>query len=624
MFNRAMIETYLGNEDSVLQQLLRESEEHVKFVRKMIEKEFSHKTEETQNFLKKFSIESFEQLRPAIRDQMKQLQTQKSEIKRKEEVAAEKFLEKNNFSHLKLARPNMFEIVRSRALNMNNDDIQKLFKIKFDIVKLMRIIRGTFDSYWNMLNVYDGKRVTSFCEFAYIWIGSFSIDPEKCKIAEQPLCRLPLTQASNEADLERIRLILQLNNNFFTKHWECMTFADFINAKCTVDEIYFYLSCREMLNEGPCLSNRKNCFEIVQLENAKRVIPIVKKILARFSDRDTESILQRIMAQFIYKKSNLEMLDLAFVLKILLELYKADKRIRYDYLIKDLSLEKQFYDMLPNKHLGGPDHQHLTSYENFKKFLDKHFQFLSDTEKLELFCDAYNIGSGEITFDTMFIVLQEYGVFVKDLKIRQINLEVTYDTQSSLDISFYKAIKQNQAMDQKLGDILVSHVERLGIEHMAHEVKMYEGWLDGSRHVYGWKDNLMIYSKLMNIRCLVNSMSLFSSTAKLPQADFLSEMLDIQSQAYKSVFTLAAKVNETAKKEQNKINESATRLTRFQKNRLMKDNWYDLMSLILNFSQKNSNKITGNISPTQRYIHNKLEQESTAKRRLSQTSATKP
>lgn len=190
LFNRAMIETYLGNEDSVLQQLLKESEEHVKFVRKMIEREFSHKTEETQNFLKKFSIESFEQLRPTIRDQFTQFN--KTELKRKEEITAEKFLEKNNFSHLKLARPNMFEIVRSRALNMNNDDIHKLFKIKFDITKLMRIIRGTFDSYWNLLQVYDNRRATSFCEFAYIWIGSFSVDPEKCKITEQPLCRLLL------------------------------------------------------------------------------------------------------------------------------------------------------------------------------------------------------------------------------------------------------------------------------------------------------------------------------------------------------------------------------------------------------------------------------------------------
>lgn len=423
--------------------------------------------------------------------------------------------------------------------------------------------------------------------------------------------------ATNEADLERIRLILQLNNNFFTKHWECMAFADFINGKCTVDEIYFYLSCREMLNEGPGLSNRKNCFEIVQLESAKRVVPVIKRILARFSDRDTDAILQRITAQIIYKKSAKEMLDVAFVLKILLELYKADKRIRYEYLVKDLSMEKQFYDMLPHKHLGGTDHQYLTSYENFKKFIEKHFQFLSDTEKLELFCDGYNIGSGEITFDTMFTVMQEYGVLIKDLKIRQISLDGSYDVHSSLDLGFYKAIKQNQPEDQKLGDILVHHVERLGIEHLTHEVKIFEAWLDGSRHVYGWKDNMMIYSKLMNLRCLVNSMSLLNFTSKLPQADFLADTLESQSSSFKTIFNLAVKINELSKKEQNRVNESATRLTKFQKNRLMKDNWYDLMSLILNFNQKAGSKVQQSISPTQRYVHNKLERASSAKKRPS-------
>ena len=400
-----------------------------------------------------------------------------------------------------------------------------------------------------------------------------------------------------------------------------MTFADFINGKCTIDEIYFYLSCREMINEGPGLSNRKNCFEIIQMENVKRVVPVIKRILSRFSDRDTDSILDRIRSQIIYKKASKEMLDVAFVLKILLELYKADKRIRYEYLVKDLSLEKQFYDMLPNKHLGGSDHQYLTSYENFKKFLEKHFQFLSDTEKLELFCDAYNIGSGEITFDTMFTVLQEYGVLIKDLKVRQINLDPPTDIQSGLDVGFFKAIKLNQPQDQKLGDLLIAHSERLGIEHLTHEVKMFESWLDGSRHVYGWKDNLVIYTKLMNIRCLVNSTAVFTLTTKPPQVEFLNQILENQTLAYKSIFELASQVTDISRKEQNKVNESATRLTKFQKNRLMKDNWYDLMSLILNFKEKQGHKVANHISPTQRYVHNKLERASSAKRRPSHQSA---
>lgn len=420
-------------------------------------------------------------------------------------------------------------------------------------------------------------------------------------------------------------MILQLNNNFFTKHWECMAFADFINGKCTVDEIYFYLSCREMLNEGPALSNRKNCFEIVQLESCKRVVPVIKRILARFSDRDTDAIMQRILAQIIYKKASKEMLDVAFVLKIVLELYRADKRIRYEYLIKDLSMEKQFYDMLPHKHLGGADHQYLTSYENFKKFVEKHFQFLSDTEKLELFCDGYNIGSGEITFDTLFTVMQEYGVLIKDLKIRQISLEAAHDVQSALDVGFYKAIKQNQPEDQKLGDILVHHVERLGIEQLTHEVKIFEAWLDGSRHVYGWKDNMMIFSKLMNLRCLVNSMSLLNFTSKIPQPEFLAETLENQSVSFKAIFKLAVKINELTEKEQHRVSASATRLTKFQRNRLMKDNWYDLMSLILNFNQQKSGpKGQSAISPTQRYVHNKLERASSAKKRPSLVPAAVP
>ena len=59
---------------------------------------------------------------------------------------------------------------------------------------------------------------------------------------------------------------------------------------------------------------------------------IVRKILARFGDRDADSIILKMRENAIIKTNKKEYIDIGFVLKILLELYRADKRVRYDYL----------------------------------------------------------------------------------------------------------------------------------------------------------------------------------------------------------------------------------------------------------------------------------------------------
>ena len=99
-----------------------------------------------------------------------------------------------------------------------------------------------------------------------------------------------------------------------------------------MDEVYFYLCCRDLLNGGPVLRNPSNCFEIVQREEVRTVVVIVRKILARFGDRDADSIILKMRENAIIKTNKKEYIDIGFVLKILLELYRADKRVRYDYL----------------------------------------------------------------------------------------------------------------------------------------------------------------------------------------------------------------------------------------------------------------------------------------------------
>ena len=184
LFNKQQIEAYIGKEDQILQKFIGENEHHLQFLRKIIEKEFFHNNEESISFYQKFSIKTFEEMRPKLKVSSRAVQNQASEEK------ANTFLEKNNISFLKLTKPNMFEMVRSRALNMTNDEIQKLLDVSFDVLKLIRSVRGMMDSYWSMMQIYsDPRQYCTFCEFAYVWIGSYRVDLTTNKTVELSICR---------------------------------------------------------------------------------------------------------------------------------------------------------------------------------------------------------------------------------------------------------------------------------------------------------------------------------------------------------------------------------------------------------------------------------------------------
>jgi len=281
--------------------------------------------------------------------------------------------------------------------------------------------------------------------------------------------------------MERIKLILQLNSQFFQKHWECMAFRDFINGKNTNDEIYFYLVCRDAINFGPALSDRKNCFEMVQREELKKTLAVVRKILLKFPDRDTDSILEKIQQSAVLKQNGKEYLDIGFVLKVLLELYRADKKIRYEYMVKDLDIQKQIFEVLPRKSPlpVNQDLEFLSSYENFRKFTEKHFSFMGETDKLEFFCECYNVGMGKITFETYYTIVHEFGLLIGDMKIKQLILERQAEGRKDLNEKFFLRIKRNQPNEYKMRDLIIGKMESCGLERLAHEIKSIEGSLDG-------------------------------------------------------------------------------------------------------------------------------------------------
>lgn len=586
LFNKQMIETYMGREDEILQQLKVENESQLNFARKIIEREFIHNPEETINFYQKFPIKSFEELRPKLKINIFGFQKESTKN-------GEKFLEKNTISHLKLAKPNMFEIIRSRAINMEDHEIKKLLNVTFDLYGLVKAVRGMMDSWWNMTQLYtEPQQWPSFCEFSYVWIGSYFVNPVSCSVSEAGL-----TPA--DADLERIRLILQLNTSFFQKHWECQAFSDFINSKNTVDEVFFYHCCRDLLNQGASLNNRKNCFELVQREEYKKLLPTINKILLKFPTHDTATIISRLELATVSKTNNKLYIDLGFVLRVLLELYKADKRMRYEYLLKDLEVEERVFSMLPkkgNSQSSGEETSYLASYENFRKYIDKHFSFISETEKLMLFSDCFNIGGGNITFETLFTIIHEWGLLVKDLKIRQFVLDESEKDKKNEEPSenqrMFNQLKANRNNEYSFRDLFIGRVENLGVESYSHDIKVLEAGVEGTKYVWGWKDTILNFTRLMNLRSTLNAL-LVGHFTKESRMKFIDSILQDLSESYFKVLEYSKKYQLHKRSSDMAIERAALKIIEWTKNRLGNKNFYKFMSVLLNFSQKHNVNISG-------------------------------
>lgn len=183
--NKDAIDVLVKEEEKLLQKIAEENAAHISTARKIIEKEFTHQQDESFGFYQKYPIKTFAELRPKFKHETR------ASSKKSDEPD---FTKMNNLSILKLARPNLFEIIRSRALSMSNAEIQKLIQTSFDMNSIVKTVRGMFDSYYNMILIYQNPRHwTIFCEFAYIWMGTYHINPVTCVISEHALCSICVT-----------------------------------------------------------------------------------------------------------------------------------------------------------------------------------------------------------------------------------------------------------------------------------------------------------------------------------------------------------------------------------------------------------------------------------------------
>ena len=331
--------------------------------------------------------------------------------------------------------------------------------------KFLSTLRGILDSKYNEFIIYqDYKSFSKFPEFVYSWLNTYEIHEESRLIKE--IC----IEKSSDPNEILLSFINSLYNPLGMKLWECQNFKEFLEERSSIDELFFFLHCRFLLNRGPTLLKDGASFSYIHYVLYYYAEMIVDLVLKHF-DEETKGFIKARLREKAKGKNKKLFIDVSFVLKIMLEYYRLERKQKF-HTIKDL-FKILLANKIQNKKII------ITEFDTFKIFMSKIYPKTTELEKAELFRECWQISNGEITPEIAFTVLTESNFFISTLKLRSLmNLSISKINErlpvktilnkenymKSLD--FFNEKFKNEEKLQNFFQALKSGVIELGLERI--------------------------------------------------------------------------------------------------------------------------------------------------------------
>ena len=229
--------------------------------------------------------------------------------------------------------------------------------------------RGIMDSKYNeFLLDMKYKRCTRFPDFVYSWLGHFHVDKNTRLIEATEYYETEV------ADGLRKELLAGLQSTRGSKLWEFHLFKDFLEERYQGDELIFFLHCRNLLFKGPQLSTKgstKHLIQDVTLENVLKLISVVLKK----SQKDDMKRLKETFYTYMKansKKSTDLLIDASLVLRILLEYFHREKKVRFTQL-------ESIYEDAPKIKIN---HKTDVSFTDFRQIMSQFDNDMADVDVL--------------------------------------------------------------------------------------------------------------------------------------------------------------------------------------------------------------------------------------------------
>ncbi|EAR88789.2 hypothetical protein TTHERM_00261860 (macronuclear) [Tetrahymena thermophila SB210] len=359
---------------------------------------------------------------------------------------------------LQVYKPNYYIFVEQVAKNYELD-MQNMKSRKISTAFIGNL-RAILDSKYNEILMFENtpKQISKFPDFVYSWLGKFTVDQNSRQI------RLLQESEKIQVDDSRVIFLLDLTNPKFVGIWEIVTFKEFFSEKASIDEIYFYLHCRNMLFKGPCMQRHESTFDIYQYVFMEQAEQLIDLMMIRFDPVNVMLIKKQLKEKVKVKKEK-NLVESGFILRILLEFYRIEKKNRYKLLREAFLAQSSM----------GSSGKFCINFPSFKKILLLNFSESTEQELAEIYREAYSLGQGSVTVDLFYTVANESCFFLKYLQLNSYVKVPQLDSQNNIldddqNICYryfynvFDTIKQYQ-------DILTHEALQLGIDRIYNEME---------------------------------------------------------------------------------------------------------------------------------------------------------
>jgi len=381
-------------------------------------------------------------------------------------------------------------------------------------------------------------------------------------------------------DIDSLRqdFLLTLANPLMGKLWECLNFRDFLEEKSSIDELYFYLHCRFLLNKGPQMDTDGATFNYVHYVKNEYVQILVDLIMNNYDDQSRHFVKQKLSEKAKFKNQHL-LIDSGFVLRIFLEYYRTERK-------QKLKIIKNLFMILPSDQKIKKKNA-ITTFKAFKNLLEKISTNSTELDKAELFRECWQVGSGEITPDVFFTVLTESNFFISTLKLRSfLNLPLSASLINQEDYLNVTEFFMNKLQNKNIKPLIKDFegiIEEIGNEKI---LNFWEKNMKIFSENYKFLDFAMLCGKIPDFNFL-NIIKILIMVKNIKNYNFhlksenYSEFNDVATEwdVYENVVNLIKKQTNDLKIKEFERNKKAKKLQDFFKKKIRK--WYSLINKLL-------------------------------------------
>ncbi|CDW86284.1 UNKNOWN [Stylonychia lemnae] len=367
-------------------------------------------------------------------------------------------------------RPNFIifldHLIRDPSVVYTQNDPPK--KLKFDppfTQWLFATCRAILDSKYFEYVLYEDigfANVSRLADFAYSWLGQFRVDESTRSVRKLDF------EERERADEYRLQFAIGLQSVKASRMWEYQIFNDFLLEKNSHDELFFYLHCRQILFRGPQLLDSSSTHErvfnldIKRIQGAMDIIfsktPVIERdqmlkhiksisndyqtiLLQQQAKRDerAKQTLEKLMKTRQEEEKNginkkeFDAIDVQIVLRIFLEYYVREKKVRACIL-------KRLFEEQPRL---GTSSKAGISFLSFRKVMEQYDPEMLDLDIATMYRDAWTAGIGVVNFDSFFLTANEKSFFLKTVRFMSFNTPPQMNSYEEFDLEN----KYNQKLD---------------------------------------------------------------------------------------------------------------------------------------------------------------------------------